>query len=618
GGAAVRGMGIVMDISHLDSILKIDPYNKCIRVQAGTTIESINTVARRYGLRFPVVVDYPEIRTIGGIIAENPICYYSSNSSIKETGGLADYLLSLKVVLPEGKIVSLGQNSFSSSPGIIPEKLFCGSAGRLGVITEATLRLVPLPEIQTLSIFRFHSYKDAYRFVSALEDTMLPRDNSEEERIEKKSIKSVSAGSTGKRIEKSAGKKEAEGKDKKIQLKSPCMVRILDSNAYMGYSRALEKKGLGQKESLLFRLAPEALKKRIKDLQKIKKSYTVLAEEILSRLDRETADNIILSTLPETGPLYILLLVETRTDTESEYLMMEIEELAKNSGGEKEREFRGAVVEKAMDALVHKRTALSAAFNCAVPVSFEFSVPLYRIPHVLKTISAVYTSLDKSLETSLSIINTSSNQISSYGEGGSVEKGSFNVKVVAESIAEELKQEEVEGKKKNETDSKGIQKAEADDKGEKQDKVGEEREGQEMKRIRLPVAYDFGPTDGTFKIDILFNPYDTLLKNFSIEFLNSLYNCIISSEGRVGNSPTTSFLQSAQIVDGMPSGDAILFFNKIRTMVDPADIMNPGLYCAPYFSRFPEGLYIKEGVPSDNLPTLPETCPPKHAGGDKQ
>lgn len=156
----VRG-GIVLDLSRMDRILCLYRDDFQVDVQAGIKYKDMNAKLARDGLFF--APDPGANASIGGMIANN-----AAGTRTPGYGATKDNVLRLEVVLANGEIIRTGTRSPKTSSGYDLVHLFVGSEGTLGIVTEATLRLAPIPEKFSAVIATFQTIAGATRAVSAI------------------------------------------------------------------------------------------------------------------------------------------------------------------------------------------------------------------------------------------------------------------------------------------------------------------------------------------------------------------------------------------------------------------------------------------------------------------
>ncbi|GAB6876448.1 FAD-binding oxidoreductase [Thermaerobacter litoralis] len=153
--------GVSLDMTRMDAILEIRPEDFLVRVQPGLTRSRLNQRLAREGLFFPV--DPGADATIGGMIANN-----ASGTNAVRYGAMKHQVLGLEVVLAGGQVIRTGSRAVKSSAGYNLTALFVGSEGTLGVVTEAILRVYPLPEFVLAARAGFATVEAAARVAVAL------------------------------------------------------------------------------------------------------------------------------------------------------------------------------------------------------------------------------------------------------------------------------------------------------------------------------------------------------------------------------------------------------------------------------------------------------------------
>jgi len=156
----LRG-GISLDLTRLSAILAVRPEDLTATVQAGVTRSQLEAAAGPQGLWFPV--DPGADATLGGMAATN-----ASGTTTVRYGGMRAHVLELEVVLADGRVVRTGTRAVKTSAGYNLTNLLIGSEGTLGVITELTLRLHPIPDHVVVARAAFPSVEAACRAAAAL------------------------------------------------------------------------------------------------------------------------------------------------------------------------------------------------------------------------------------------------------------------------------------------------------------------------------------------------------------------------------------------------------------------------------------------------------------------
>jgi glycolate oxidase len=155
--------GIILLFSRMKTILEIDEENLTATVQPGLITQTLIEAVEEKGLFYPPDPSSMKISTIGGNINE---C--SGGLRGLKYGVTKDYVLGLEAVLPNGSIIRTGGKLTKDVAGYDLTKLLVGSEGTLAIITEATLKLIPMPETKKTMLALFETMEDAAQAVSAI------------------------------------------------------------------------------------------------------------------------------------------------------------------------------------------------------------------------------------------------------------------------------------------------------------------------------------------------------------------------------------------------------------------------------------------------------------------
>ena len=164
--AAVRG-GLSLDTSRMNRVVEVRPADLDVTVQPGLTREALNKELAQHGLFFPV--DPGADASLGGMAATR-----ASGTTTVRYGSMRENVLSLQVVLGDGRVIRSSSRARKSSAGYDLTRLFVGSEGTLGVITELTLRVYGLPEAMSAAVCSFPSVEQAVACVTSVIQLGLP------------------------------------------------------------------------------------------------------------------------------------------------------------------------------------------------------------------------------------------------------------------------------------------------------------------------------------------------------------------------------------------------------------------------------------------------------------
>ncbi len=162
GGAVPRHGGLIVSMARMNQVVEIDADNRCAVVQPGVVNLDLSKATEPFGLFFAPDPSSQKASTIGGNVANN-----AGGPHCLSLGVTVNHVLGLELVLHDGTLVRLGGKS-ADGPGFDLTGLSVGSEGTLGVVTEATVRLLPMPEAVRTTLALFESVEAASQAVSDL------------------------------------------------------------------------------------------------------------------------------------------------------------------------------------------------------------------------------------------------------------------------------------------------------------------------------------------------------------------------------------------------------------------------------------------------------------------
>lgn len=159
GGAATVRASVVLDMARMDRVVAVSAADRTATAQAGVVLADLNAALAPHGLvcgHDPWTVP---IATVGGVIGTHGLGYLGARY-----GSIGDQVLGLEVVLADGTVVRT-RAAERSSTGPQLRRLWIGAEGTLGVVTEATLRVFPIPERRSLHALAFPAFADGFAAV---------------------------------------------------------------------------------------------------------------------------------------------------------------------------------------------------------------------------------------------------------------------------------------------------------------------------------------------------------------------------------------------------------------------------------------------------------------------
>ena len=147
----------------MNKIISISKENMTAVVQPGVILGDLQAVVENLGLFYPPDPSNLKVSTIGGSIAQA-----SGGAKTFKYGSTKNYILNLEVVMADGKVMKTGADTVKNATGYNLTSLFVGSEGTLGIITEATLKLIPKPEASKVVMAYFDTIEDSISAVNSI------------------------------------------------------------------------------------------------------------------------------------------------------------------------------------------------------------------------------------------------------------------------------------------------------------------------------------------------------------------------------------------------------------------------------------------------------------------
>jgi len=155
--------GLVLDLGRMNKIVEINIEDRLAVVQPGLVYADLEKALAPHGFFFPPDPASGKVCTLGGNVATN-----AGGIKGAKYGTTKDYVLALEVVLPDGRVLHTGSRCMKSVSGYDLTKLFVGSEGTLGVVTEIILKINPRPALTSTAMATFQDLEDAGRAVSEI------------------------------------------------------------------------------------------------------------------------------------------------------------------------------------------------------------------------------------------------------------------------------------------------------------------------------------------------------------------------------------------------------------------------------------------------------------------
>jgi len=163
GACTTNSGGIILNFCKMNKILEINKVNMTAKVQPGVVVGDLQKEVERYGLFYPPDPSNLAVSTMGASIALN-----SGGAKSFKYGTTKDYVMELKIVTSDGNLLMTGSQTIKNAAGYNLNTLFVGSEGTLGIVVEATVKLIPKPQSKKVIMAYFESIQDTLNAVNSV------------------------------------------------------------------------------------------------------------------------------------------------------------------------------------------------------------------------------------------------------------------------------------------------------------------------------------------------------------------------------------------------------------------------------------------------------------------
>jgi D-lactate dehydrogenase (cytochrome) len=225
---ALRG-GVTIDLSQMNRVLAIHAEDQTATVQSGVTRKQLNQELRDTGLFFPI--DPGADASLGGMAATR-----ASGTNAVRYGTMRENVLALTVVMADGRIIKTGTRARKSAAGYDLTRIFVGSEGTLGIITEVSVRIYPQPDAVSAAVCSFPSTADAVNAVIQTIQMGVPV--ARVEFLDENSVRAINAHDQLQLPEKPLLLFEFHGTEQGVQEQAKMVQAIVDEHRAIGFEWA--------------------------------------------------------------------------------------------------------------------------------------------------------------------------------------------------------------------------------------------------------------------------------------------------------------------------------------------------------------------------------------------